>query len=428
MHQPQSKGLMRIFLSLTTRLQFSLFFLSAVGLAFGVRSYLHVKADFGIDAAQIFKHDLYIQFFIALVVNGIVGWYIHQVTTRRISILSERMRALAKGNLEIEVPYVLYGDQIGSMARKVKVFQDNALALRRLEQEQQELGRTAEAERIKVLHDLATTMDDSVKSITNQLDVSTGKLDDASHQVANASERVVQGVMELFEIANKTSDVTVNVSQAAQELSLSIEEISRQVSRSSQVTQVAVEKAQHADKAIHALSEGAAKIGEVVDLVRSIASQINLLALNATIEAARAGEAGRGFAVVASEVKMLASQTAKATEQISHIVSGIQAEVGLTVTSIKDITESVEQVNEIATVIASAVEEQDAATRGIAGNIHEAASYTQQLAETTQGVSGTSQQSGVASQEMLGATRLVREQLELLSQKVGALVTSLRQA
>ncbi|MFN8996237.1 MAG: methyl-accepting chemotaxis protein, partial [Pseudomonadota bacterium] len=397
-------------------------------LAFGVRSYLHVKADFGIDAAQIFKHDLYIQFFIALVVNGIVGWYIHLVTTRRISILSERMRALAKGNLEIEVPYVLYGDQIGSMARKVKVFQDNALALRRLEQEQQELGRTAEAERIKVLHDLATTMDDSVKSITNQLDVSTGKLDDASHQVANASERVVQGVMELFEIANKTSDVTVNVSQAAQELSLSIEEISRQVSRSSQVTQVAVEKAQHADKAIHALSEGAAKIGEVVDLVRSIASQINLLALNATIEAARAGEAGRGFAVVASEVKMLASQTAKATEQISHIVSGIQAEVGSTVTSIKDITESVVQVNEIATVIASAVEEQDAATRSIAGNIREAAGYTQQLAETTQGVSSTSQQSGVASQEMLIVTRLVREQLELLSQKVVDLVNSLRQA
>jgi methyl-accepting chemotaxis protein len=428
MYRPQSTGMRRFFSSLTTKLQFSLFFLSAVGLAFGVRSYLHVKAEFGIEAAQIFKHDLFVQFLFALAVNGIVGWYIHRVTTRRITNLANRMRELADGQLEIEVPYVMSGDQIGSMARKVKVFQDNAVALRRLEQEQESLRQKAEAERKKVLHDLATTMDDSLKSITSQLDLSTGKLDDASHQVVGASKQVAQDVSELFEIANKTSSVTASVSQAAQELSLSIEEISRQVSRSSQVTQVAVGKAQYANQAIHALSEGATKIGEVVNLVRNIASQINMLALNATIEAARAGEAGRGFAVVASEVKMLASQTAKATEQISQIVSGIQGETESSVVSIKDITESVVQVNEIATVIASAVEEQDAATRGIAGNIREAAGYTQQLAETTQGVSSTSQQSGVASQDMLVVTRLVREQLELLSQKVVDLVNSLRQA
>jgi methyl-accepting chemotaxis protein len=428
MSQQNTPHKARFLSSLTTKLQFSLFFLSIVGIGFGVKSYFHVVHDFGAEAAALFEKDLYVQVVIAVVVNMLVGWYIHNVTTKRITNLAERMRDLTEGKLDIEVPYVNSSDQIGSMARKVKIFQENAMSLRRMEKEQEEARIRAEQDRKQLLNDLADTMDQSVKAITNRLDESAGQLDKASRLVAESSGKVASRVQDLFAIANQTSSNVGSVSTAAQELSSSIEEISRQVSKSSQVTNVAVEKAQNASTAIQALADGAAKIGSVIELVRSIASQINLLALNATIEAARAGEAGKGFSVVASEVKMLATQTAKATEQISEIVAGIQGETQSTVNSIKEITDSVHQINEIATVIAAAVEQQDASTRGIANNIREAAGYTSQLAETTESVSGTSVQAGDASREMLSATELVHEQLELLSSKVNGLLSSLRQA
>ncbi|MFZ4125642.1 MAG: methyl-accepting chemotaxis protein [Rickettsiales bacterium] len=418
----------RFLSSLSTKLQFSLLFLSLVGIAFAVRSYVHVVEDFGHEAAHIFKIDLYKQIVAAIVVNALVGWYIHRNTTKRITNLAERMRDLTEGRLEIEVPYVNSSDQIGSMARKVKIFQENAVNLRKLEKAQEEARLKAEHDRKQLLNDLANTMDQSVKAITNRLDESAGQLDTASRLVADSSGKVASRVKELFSIANQTSSNVGSVSTAAQELSSSIEEISRQVSKSSQITQVAVEKAQNASTAIQALADGAAKIGDVIEIVRSIAAQINLLALNATIEAARAGEAGKGFSVVASEVKTLATQTAKATDQIAEIVSGIQGETKSTVSSIVEITESVRQINDIATVIAAAVEEQDASTRGIANNIREAAGYTNQLAETTESVSDTSVQAGDASRDMLRACSLVHEQLELLSDKVNGLLSSLRAA
>ncbi|MBN8542723.1 MAG: hypothetical protein J0M34_00475 [Alphaproteobacteria bacterium] len=418
----------RFLSSLSTKLQFSLLFLSLVGVAFGVRSYLHVEGDFGAEAAHIFKLDLYKQIVAAIIVNALVGWYIHRNTTKRITNLAERMRDLTEGRLEIEVPYINSGDQIGSMARKVKIFQENAVNLRRLESEQEKARLKAEQDRKQLLNDLANTMDQSVKAITNRLDESAGQLDSASRLVADSSGKVASRVKELFSIANQTSSNVGSVSTAAQELSSSIEEISRQVSKSSQITQSAVEKAQNASTAIQALADGAAKIGDVIEIVRSIAAQINLLALNATIEAARAGEAGKGFSVVASEVKTLATQTAKATDQIAEIVSGIQSETQSTVSSIVEITESVRQINDISTVIAAAVEEQDASTRGIANNIREAAGYTNQLAETTESVSKTSVQAGDASRDMLSACSLVHEQLELLSEKVNGLLSSLKAA
>ena len=127
----KQQGASRFFSSLTTKLQFSLLFLSLVGIAFGVKSYYHVLNDFGENAAASFEHDLYIQILIAIVVNAAVGWYIHGATTKRIINLGDRMRDLTNGKLDIVVPYVESPDQLGSMARKVKIFQENAVNLRR---------------------------------------------------------------------------------------------------------------------------------------------------------------------------------------------------------------------------------------------------------------------------------------------------------
>ena len=109
------------------------------------------------------------------------------------------------------------------------------------------------------------------------------------------------------------------------------------------------------------IASAAEQIGNVVSLIRDIAEQTNLLALNATIEAARAGELGKGFAVVAAEVKALASQTAKATQDISEQITGVQNYTRSAVSSIREISDAVAEINQVTTSIASAVEEQQAA-------------------------------------------------------------------
>lgn len=414
------------FSSLTTKLQLSLVLLSLVGIAFGVRSYLHVENTFGAEAAHIFKIDLYKQIAVAVVVNVIVGWYIHNATTKRITFLGERMRDLTENRLDIEVPYLKARDQLGSMARKVQIFKENAINLKRLQVEQASMRDKAETERKALLGGMADTMDESVNLIAGKLNDSANTLDRSSRTVADASRTVAQKMQDLYSIASQTSNNVSSVASSAQELSASIEEISRQVSRSSNITREAVTKAGKANHTIQGLAEGAQKIGDVIELVRNIAAQINLLALNATIEAARAGEAGKGFSVVASEVKNLATQTAKATEQIAGIISGIQGETDSTIASIQEISQSVTEINEISTMIAAAIEEQDASTRGIADNIRTAASLTSQLAGNVEVVTKSSEQAGDEANNMYSVCQLVREQSDALGTTVHDMVKSLR--
>src|SRR6201999_1928012 len=168
------------------------------------------------------------------------------------------------------------------------------------------------------------------------------------------------------------------VASATEELSSSISEIGRQVAESTKVVAQAVEEANHTKTMVRGLDEAAGRIGKVVALITDIAEQTNLLALNATIEAARAGEAGKGFAVVASEVKNLAAQTAKATEEISNQIAGVQGATKSSVSAIEGIFTTIGQINEISTTIAAAIEEQTAATAEISRNVEQAAVGTKE--------------------------------------------------
>ncbi len=215
---------------------------------------------------------------------------------------------------------------------------------------------------------------------------------------------------------------------AAAKLTTSIREISRQVTQSSTIAGQAVDDARRTDKVVQALAEGADRIGHVIGLIASIAGQTNLLALNATIEAARAGDAGKGFAVVASEVKSLASQTGKATEEISAQVTQIQAATQEAVEAIRGIGRTIEEVSAIAAIIAGAVEQQGTDTAEIARNVQATAYVAQQVTANMNDVTRSANDTGAAASQVLGAASDLSRQAEHLSREVNSFAMDVRAA
>ncbi len=220
--------------------------------------------------------------------------------------------------------------------------------------------------------------------------------------------------------AEQASANVQTVASAAEELTASVEEIARQVQASSRQAGAATDEAEGASNTIETLQEASDTIGKVVGLINEIADQTNLLALNATIEAARAGEAGKGFAVVASEVKSLAKQTATATEDISHQVEAIQGNTGSTVKAVSGIAKTIRSLNEIAATIASATEEQSAATNEISRNIQEASAGTQDVSLNIGKVNAAATQTLASVDELsAAATELGRLSRDLKRQAEG---------
>ena len=229
--------------------------------------------------------------------------------------------------------------------------------------------------------------------------------------VASAAEELQATARSLTSTSERVTHQSQTVAAATEQLTSSVGEISRQASQASEVTRGAVASAQSADQLVGSLNASAEKIGDVVKLIADIASQTNLLALNATIEAARAGEAGKGFAVVASEVKSLATQTGKATEEISNQVQAIQSATGSVVDAIRQVTAMIGSINEVTTAISAAVEEQNAATQEVARNIQE--------------VTMAADESGQHSQMVLKAAGELAQNSETLSNDVNQFLVRL---
>jgi methyl-accepting chemotaxis protein len=209
---------------------------------------------------------------------------------------------------------------------------------------------------------------------------------------------------------------------------MSVREINGQVSRTAEVAHEAASEANQTEAEIRILAQAAQGIGEVVNLINDIASQTNLLALNATIEAARAGEAGKGFAVVASEVKALATQTAQATKDIGDKVSQIQSATERTVVSIEKIVTTISDIRNISTILASAVEQQGAATNEIAGNTAKAADGTQAVTENIFGVGRAAETTGAASTQLMSLSGSLTSQANELQQEVRDFVKQVQSA
>jgi len=234
----------------------------------------------------------------------------------------------------------------------------------------------------------------------------------------------LSGVVE--QVSEVSSGKVRSAAAATEEMSASIAEIGRQVDESNKIAGEAVEQAKTTDARIGELSKAAERIGDVVDLISTIAEQTNLLALNATIEAARAGESGRGFAVVAQEVKALASQTAKATSEISTQIAGMQSATQESVAAIDAIGVTIGRISEIAATIAGAISQQGAAAREIAQNIQETSRGTTEVASNIAEVNSGARETGQASAQVLTSARLLSEESGHLKQEMSRFVATVR--
>jgi methyl-accepting chemotaxis protein len=227
------------------------------------------------------------------------------------------MRKIADGETSTVIPAQQRRDEVGAMAQSVQVFKDNMIDAARLRGEQDVLKVQADADRKQLLSRMADNFESGVRASLDTLTRAATEMQATSRSMSATAGEASHQANSVAVVAEQASSNVQTVAAATEELSSSVSEIGRQVIQSTEIAGQAVAEANRTNVTVQGLSAAAQKIGDVVKLIGDIASQTNLLALNATIEAARAGDAGRGFAVVANEVKSLASQTAKATEEIS---------------------------------------------------------------------------------------------------------------
>lgn len=339
----------------------------------------------------------------------------------------ECLRRLAAGDLAIEVYGTERRDEVGDIAKATLVFKENMIKNNEMAEEQ-EREQKIRAARAKRMEDMCTAFDATSSEAVKSLAAVASEMRSSSEALNATAEETTRQASGVAAGSEEASANVQTVASAAEELSSSIVEISRRVAQAAQIAASAVSEAEQTNVKVQGLAAAANKIGEVVALITDIADQTNLLALNATIEAARAGDAGKGFAVVASEVKNLANQTAKATEEIGSQIGSIQTATQEAVAAIEAITKTIAKIDQVNSGIASAVEQQGAATQEIARNVEQAATGTQEVSSNIAGVSQAANDTGAAATQIQSTAADLSRQSEMLRAEVDKFLANVRAA
>ena len=365
---------------------------------------------------------------LTVVTLAILGFSMQLVRTITgpLGTLTRSMDRLAHGDHAITIDHAGRGDEIGKLAEALEIFRTNAIALRRQDEERLQ----AEARNREAMHAERSTIAGNFEArVMTLIQHSVGASGDLHTTAQTMSAVANQAMTQSHSAASAAHEATMNVqtvSAASEELYASISEISRQVGEAARIATEASQETARINGMMETLATTASRIGEVVSLVNDIASQTNLLALNATIEAARAGDAGKGFAVVAGEVKNLANQTGRATEEITAQVAAVQAETRHAVDAIRGVSAVIDNVRQISAGIASAVEEQGAATQEIARNVAQAAQGTGEVSRNVAGLTDAASTTGSVADKVLTASGDLSQTAERVRGEIETFLAGIR--
>ncbi len=338
-----------------------------------------------------------------LVAGFWAGWLLLRAVSRPLQRFEAHFDAIARNDFSHEIE----AQRAGEFHRLTILLRAMKARLAYAAQEREEQERKARDDRGRALREMAETVEREAGAAVEEVAERTNAMARDAEGMAESAGRVSgssQGVAAAAEEALANAQA---VASATEELAASIREISSQVTYAGTVTAEAVADGEQAQGTIRSLAEEVGRIGEIATLINDIASQTNLLALNATIEAARAGEAGKGFAVVAGEVKNLANQTARSTDEITRQIGKIKALTGAAVGAVSSIGGTIGRIDEVASSIAAAMEEQSAATQEISRNVVETSAAAQEVAKLIATVSRDAAEAG----EQAGAVRTMSSQV-----------------
>jgi len=362
---------------------------------------------------------------LAALVLGIMLFLTARSIVKPLAEMRGAMGRLADGETEIDIPALGRTDEVGAMAGALDIFKANAIRAQANSRQQAE-DRERREKRAAGIETLCREFDHLVTKRLETVSGAVAQMEVTAQSMSEVAEQTAAEANNVSSTSEAASESVNSVAAATEELAASISEIGSQMLRSRQIAGDAASQAIATNSQVQHLADAAQKIGAVVQMITDIASQTNLLALNATIEAARAGEAGKGFAVVASEVKNLATQTGKATDDISQQINSIQSETGQAVQAIKGIATTIEEINQITSGVAAAVEEQSAATKEIARSVEQAASGTRDMSASIVTVTSAAGQTGNAAGQMLASSSALSGEAKALRQEVEQFLSTIR--
>ncbi len=280
--------------------------------------------------------------------------------------------------------------------------------------------------RVMAFNASTQNFEQSIRVITDNLVKTSDEMTNAASRLEGDAHTTSEQSSTVAAAAEETSANVQNVTATTMQLSEAARDIGEQIERAASMAREGVDKATQSHEVIKNLSSAASKIGQVIELINDIAEQTNLLALNATIEAARAGEAGKGFAVVANEVKTLATQTARATQEISKHITKVQNNTEEAVTAIESVGTTIDEVNKITDFVATAVEQQNILIEEITGNVEQAHAGTQDVSINIQSISENTAITTEMAGHMKQSSQGISTQAESISGKVSEFLVALR--
>lgn len=363
---------------------------------------------------------------IALIFASLVVFMIIKSITKPLGAITQNMIDLSEGRIDIAIDYDQHKDEIGQLARALKIFHANMLEMDKLREQNERQKVLAEEDRKKQMLEIAQQFDDQVGGLVTSLASAATELQSTA---SNMKGIAAQTTTASQNVAHSSDDASANVNTVAsamEEMSATATEISQQVLTMKSKSNDTAKNAQDANDTVTNLNVLTDNIGIVVEAIRDIAEQTNLLALNATIEAARAGEAGKGFAVVAEEVKKLASETGRKTEEINERITEIQEVARASVAAMQRILGNISDIDMSVTGVSAAIEEQNATTSEIVRSISEVSMGVQRVSGIINDVRRGAEETGDSSETVLSASTEMAKLSETLNEAVRQFLHNIR--